>query len=92
MDQLRLQDAQNAAGLDEAGQKARRILVRIETYEIEGGGPLMRLAASKDDERDRMTARRHALSQSHRLPFRSADTQRGEYVRYPHSTRTTQKD
>jgi hypothetical protein len=34
----------------------------------------MRLAPSEDDKRDRMTARHHALSQCHCLPFRSADT------------------
>jgi hypothetical protein len=38
-----------------------------------------------------MAARRHALRQRQRLPFRSADTQRGEYVRDTHFTHTLQK-
>jgi hypothetical protein len=65
--------------------------VNIETDDIERGGPLMKLAASEDDEGDHVTARHHAFSQCHRLPFRSADTQRGEHVRYPHFTRTLNK-
>ena len=91
VDELGLEVAQKAAAFCEAAQKARRILVYIETDDIERGRPLMRLAISEDDERDRMTARHHALSQRHCLPFRSADTQRGEHVRYPHSTRTMKK-
>jgi hypothetical protein len=92
VNQIGLEGAQKAASLHEASHDARRVLAHIEADEIERGGPLMRLAASKNDERDRMTARRHALPQRHCLAFRSADAQRCEHIRDPHSTRTLQKD
>jgi hypothetical protein len=92
VDQIGLEDAQNAAGLDEGGHDAHWVLKRIKMDDIERSGPFMRLAISENDERDRMTARRHPLSQRHCLPFRSADAQRGEHVRNPHSTHTLQKD
>jgi hypothetical protein len=38
-----------------------------------------------------MAARRHALSQLHHLPFRSAHAERGEYVCDPHELSPCQK-
>jgi hypothetical protein len=38
-----------------------------------------------------MAARRHALRKRQSLPFRSADTQRGEYIRDTHFTHTLKK-
>ncbi len=91
VDQIGLEVAQKAAGFRQAGQDAGRIPAHVEADQIERRGPLFGLAAAEHEQRNRMAARRHALCQRQRLPFRSADAQRGEHIRDPHSTHTLQK-
>jgi hypothetical protein len=75
VDQIWLEVAQKVASFPQASQKAGLCPAHVEVDRFEGGGPLFGLAASEHEQRDRMAARRHALRQRQRLPFRSADTQ-----------------
>jgi hypothetical protein len=90
VDQIRPEFAQKSAGFGHACQDAHRIPAHVEAKPIKRSGPLLRMAASKHNQRNRMAARCHALCQRQRLPFRSADAQRGEYVRDPHCPHTLQ--
>ena len=72
VNQIGAETAQEVVGAEECSEDSGRGQAQIQPEQIEGRGPLLGLTAQQCDERDGVTARLHALTERHHLPFRSA--------------------